>query len=114
MREVDSNSPEIRPQIDNLPSTQSSQHTHRPKSKPFYTLIRTFISISQFLFPSPHVLQFSDDFLNHLLDSAEVGFDGLEFLLGLDGGPVSRVGADVDVQFYLAGRVCAGFCFLNS
>ena len=103
------NSPEIRPQIDNLPSTQASQHTHCSKSKPFNTLIRTFIGISQFLLSGPHVLQLGDDLGNHLLDAAEIGLDGLEFLLGLDGGPVAGVGANVDVEFDLADGVRAGF-----
>jgi hypothetical protein len=43
----------------------------------------------------------ADDFF----DPAQLCFDGLQLLTGLDGGPVLRICADVDVQFNVSGRV---------
>lgn len=44
-----------------------------------------------------------DDFASKFLDAAQVGLDGLELLVGLDGGPVLGVGANVDVELDVTG-----------
>ena len=97
--------PKVSPQIHYLPSPQSNQHPHRPKRKPLHALIRTLVRIPQLLLACPQILHLANDFTDQLLDAAQLGLGGSEFLLRLDGGPVAGVGADVDVEFDGAGGV---------
>ena len=104
--------PEIRPQIHNLPSPQPHQHRHSSKSKPLDPLVRALIRIPQLLLATAQIIHFRNDLAHDFLDATEFGFDGLQLLAGLDCGPVFGVGADVNVEFDVAGRVraAADFC----
>jgi len=96
--------PEIRPQIHNLPHAQRNQHAHRPDRKPLDPLIRTLIRIPQLHLPAAQVLHLVRDLLRDLTDASQVRLDGLELLARLDRAPVLGVGADVDVQLDAARR----------
>jgi hypothetical protein len=101
-REVE-NSPEVRPQIDDLPRAKSNKHTHSPKGKPFDSLIRALVGISELLLSSPEILHLSHDLIDSLLDSAQLGLDRLQLLRGLNTGPVFGVGANVDIELDVSG-----------
>ena len=100
--------PKISPQINHLPRPQRNQHPHRPNSKPLHPLIRTLIRIPQLHLPLPQISHLIHHLLRYLADPPQFGFDRLQFLAGLDGGPVFRVGADVDVEFDAFEGVCTG------
>lgn len=51
------------------------------------------------------VFHLSDKLASDFLDAAELSLNRLELLGGLDGGPVLGVGADVDIELNMAGRV---------
>lgn len=51
------------------------------------------------------VLHLGDKLAGDFLDAAELSLNRLELLGGLDGGPVLGVGADVDIELNMAGRV---------
>lgn len=97
--------PKVSPQIHHLPSPQSNQHPHRPKRKPLHPLIRALIRIPQLLLARSQILHLANDLTDQLFDATQLGLDGPEFLLRLDGGPVTGVGADVDVELDGAGGV---------
>lgn len=100
--------PEVGPQVDNLPSTQANEHTHRAEREPLHTLVGALISITEALLTSAEIIHLRDDVSDHLLDAAEVGLDGLELLLRLDGGPVAGIGANLDIEIDFAGGVGDG------
>jgi hypothetical protein len=97
--------PEVGTQVNNLPSTKTNQHTHGSKSKPLHTLIGALVGITETLLTSTKVIHLGNDIRDHLLDAAEVSLDGLQFLLGLDAGPIAGVGADFDIEFDFADGV---------
>lgn len=97
--------PEIAPQVHDLPRAQTNQHAHGQVSEPLYAIVRALVGIPQLLFPRAQVVHLRDNLADNLLDASQLGFDGLELLAGLDGGPVLCVGADVDVELDVAGGV---------
>lgn len=105
---------EVRPEIRNLPHSQCDQHPHSPNSKPLDSLIRTLIRISQFHLPSSQIIQFIHDFLRDFTDSTKFCFYRFEFLSGLDCTPVFRIGAYVDVEFYVSRRLVRGCAVLEN
>lgn len=96
---------EISPQVDNLPRTQTNQHTHGAEGEPLHALVGALVGVTQALLTGAEVVHLADNLGDHLLDTAEVGLDGLELLLGLDAGPVAGVGADFNVEFDFAGWI---------
>lgn len=102
--------PEVSPEIDNLPGAEPNQHAHGAKGEPLHALIGALVGIPQLLLARPEVFHLADNLLHHLLDTAEVGLDGLELLLALDAGPITRVGANVDVELDRPVRVGNSFC----
>ena len=97
--------PEITPQVYDLPRAQADQHQHGQIAEPLHTLVGALVGIAQLLLPRTQVIHLGDDLANDFLDAAELGLDRLELFAGLDGGPVFRVGADVDVEFDVARRI---------
>ena len=97
------NVPEISPQVHDLPRAQPHQHPHRPKRKPFDALIGALVRVPKLLLPRPEVVHLSDNLPDQLFDASQLRLDRLQLLLRLDGRPVSGVGADVNVQFNVAG-----------
>lgn len=97
--------PEVGAQVNNLPSTKTNQHTHSSESKPLHTLVGALVGITETLLTGTEVVHLGDDVSDHLLDAAEVGLDGLQFLLGLDAGPIAGVGTDFDVELDFADGV---------
>lgn len=95
--------PEISPEVNNLPRTQSDQHAHGANSKPLDSLIGTLIRIPKPLLTPPQVIHFPDNLADDLFDPTQFGFDGLELLAGGDGVPVLCVGTNVNVEFDMAG-----------
>lgn len=100
--------PEVGAQVNNLPSTKTDQHTHSSESEPLHTLIGALVGITETLLTGTEVVHLGDDVGDHLLDAAEVSLDGLQFLLGLDAGPITGVGADLDVEFDFTDGVLLG------
>src|SRR4051812_21490274 len=94
--------PEISPQIHNLPCTKANQHSHRSQSKPFDSLIRALIRISELLLSMSQVLHLSDNLIDVLLDSSQLSVDRAELLCGLNGRPISGIGANIDIEFDVA------------
>lgn len=94
--------PEVSPQVNNLPSSQTNEHAHRAECEPFYTFVGALVGITETLLTRTEVIHLCDDVGDHLLDAAEVGLDGLELLLRLDGGPVAGIGADLDIEVNFA------------
>lgn len=102
-RSCRSNVPEISPQVHDLPRAQPHQHPHGPKRKPFDALVGALVRIPKLLLPRPEVIHLSDNLPDQLFDASQLRLDRLQLLLRLDGRPVSSVGADVNVQFNVAG-----------
>lgn len=104
--------PEITPQVHDLPCAQTDQHQHGQVAKPLDALVGALVGVPQLLLACAQVVHLGDDLADDFLDAAEFGFDGLELLAGLDGGPVLCVGADVDVEFDMARgvQVTGGLC----
>jgi len=103
------NIPEICPQIHDLPRPQSNQHSHRAKRKPLDPLIRTLIRIPKLLFSRPQIVHLPHNLRYQLLNAPKLRLNRLQLLLRLNGRPVAGVGADVDVQFDMAGGRHDGF-----
>lgn len=100
--------PKIRPQIHDLPHTQRNQHAHSPNRKPLHSLIGALISIPELHLPRPQKVHLVHHLLRHSLQPPQLRLHGPQLLASLDGRPVLRIGADVDVQFDGFGRVrCA-------
>ena len=97
-RHVKGDKPKVRPEINNLPRAESTQHTNRAESKPLNAVIRRLISISKPLLSMSEVLHLMDKLADQLLDSAQLNLDRLELLRRLDLAPVLGVGTDLDVQ----------------
>ena len=102
------NIPEISPQIHDLPRAEADQHPHGPQGKPFHSFVGALIGVAQLLLPYPQVLHLLDDLVDRGLDAPQLRIHGLQLLRRLDGGPVARVGADIDVEFDVAGGLRAG------
>lgn len=98
-------SPEICPQINDLPGAQSDQHAHRSQSKPFNALVRTLIGVSQFLLPTSHIVHLSNDLTYQRLNPTKVSLNGLKFLLRLDSRPITGVGPNINIELHVTGRV---------
>lgn len=105
--------PKVSPQVNNLPSPQPDQHSHCPECKPFNTLISTLIGIPQSLLTSSEIFHFLDNLANQFFDAPKIRLDGLELFLSLNGGPVTRIGADVDIEFNGAVNISTIVCTLN-
>lgn len=97
--------PEICAQVYNLPCSERYQHSHSEECKPLHTLVGALICVPQLLLSPPQVIHLLHNLADDFFDTAEFRFDGLQLLAGLDGGPVLRICADVDVQFNVSGRV---------
>jgi hypothetical protein len=103
--------PEIGPQVHNLPRTQRHQYAHGPNRKPLDALIGTLIRITQLHLTTPEIVHLGHDLADDLLDASQLAFDRFELLVGLDGGPVLCVGANVDVELYVAREGGAVVCW---
>ena len=90
---------EVSPQVHDLPSPEGNEHPGRSDTEPLDTVVGAFVGVTQALLSCAHVLHLLHDIHGGLLDTAQVGFDGLELLGGLDGGPILSVGTNVNVEF---------------
>jgi hypothetical protein len=102
-------SPKVRPQVDNLPSTQPNQHTHCPKRKPLDPLVRALVRIPELLFSYSQIFHLLHNLIHCLLDSSQLRLDRLQLLLGLYGRPILRISADIDVQLDMPAGVLSYF-----
>lgn len=102
--------PEVSSQINDLPRTKPDQHAHGAESEPLDTLVRALVRIPQLLLSRPKVLHLVDDLRDRLFHATEVGFNGLQLLLGLNARPVAGIGTDVNVEFDSAGRIRHRVC----
>lgn len=90
--------PEIRPQINNLPSSQRHQNTHGPQTEPLDPLVRALIRISELHLSCPQIIHLLYNLLRALADPPQFRFHGFQLLASLDSAPVLGVRADIDVQ----------------
>lgn len=97
--------PEVCPQIQHLPDPKADEKESGAETEPLDTVVGALVSIPQLLLPRSQVVHLADNLGHHLLHSPQVGLDWLELLGCLDRGPVLGVGADIDVQLDVAGRV---------
>ena len=104
-REEQGHEPEVRPQVQDLPDPEHDQDKGGAEPEPLDSVVGALVGVAQLLLPRPQVVHLAHDLGDHLLHTAKVGLDRLELLGGLDRGPVLRVGADVDVELDVAGRV---------
>lgn len=96
-----------------MPRTKSSKHAHGAESKPLHALIGALVGVPQLLLTRTEVFHLGNDIANHLLDTAEVSLNGLELLLGLDAGPVTGIGADLNIEFDLTEGIGSGVYILG-
>lgn len=106
--------PEVRPQVQDLPDPEHDQDEGGAEPEPLDPVVGALVGVAQLLLARPQVVHLAHDLGDHLLHTAKVRLDRLELLGGLDRGPVLCVGADVDVEFDVAGRVAKvpGYCGL--
>lgn len=97
------NWPEISPQINNLPSSKSNKCSHDREGKPLHTLICRLVRIAQFLLARSQVLHLTDNLWNNLLNASQLNFDRLEFLGSLNGRPVTRISANINIKLNRTG-----------
>jgi hypothetical protein len=100
--------PEVCPQVNNLPRTQTHQQAHSTQCKPFDSLVRALIRISQLLLACPQIIHLGDNLAHGLLDPAQLRLDGLELVASRNGVPVLGIGSYVDVEFDVARDAGAG------
>jgi len=99
--------PEVRPQIHNLPRAQRDQHAHSPKGKPLDSFVRALVRVPQFLLSHFEILHLVNNLIHILFDPPQLCIYWSKLFRGLNSRPVSCVGTDVNVEFYVAGgRVC--------
>lgn len=99
------NKPEVGPQVQDLPDPEHDQDEGGAEAEPLDPVVGALVGVAQLLLARPQVVHLAHDLGDHLLHTAKVRLDRLELLGGLDRGPVLCVGADVDVEFHVAGRV---------
>lgn len=99
------NLPEVCPQINDLPCSQSNQHPHGSEAKPLDSGVRALIRVSQLLFSAPEVFHLRNDFGDQLFNASEFCLNRLELLSGLDSRPIFGVCANVNVEFDMACRI---------
>lgn len=101
------NEPEVCPQVHDLPAPEADQQQGCAEAEPLDAGVGALVGVAQLLLARAQVLHLVDDLGQHLLDAPQLGLDGLELLVGLDGGPVLGVGANVDVELNVPEAVAA-------
>ena len=89
---------EVSPQVHNLPSSQTDQHTHRAEREPLHSLVGALVGVAETLLAGSEVIHLGDDVSDHLLETSKICFHRLELLLRLDAGPVTGVGANFNIE----------------
>lgn len=95
---------EVGAEVHNLPAPETNQQPRSADTEPLDTVVGALVGITQLLLTKAQVLHLVDNLGRQLLDAAQVGLDGLELLLGLDGRPVTGVGANIDIELNGTGR----------
>lgn len=90
--------PEVRPEVHNLPPPKSNEEESGGHAKPLDTVVGALIGITELLLTSAQVVHLADNLADQLLDTAQIGFERLKLLSGLDGGPVLGIGTNVDIE----------------
>lgn len=109
--QIPDNIPEVSSKVDHLPGSKPNQHAHGAKGKPFDSFVGALVGVSEFLLAHSQVLQLLDNLIDRLFYPPQLGLDRLEFLRGLDRRPVTRVRANVNVEFDVADRIRPAGCF---
>lgn len=81
-----------------MPGPQPNQQECCEETKPLHTVVGALVGVSELLLAVAEVVHLADNLAHHLLDSAQLGFYGLQLLAGLDGSPVLGVGTNVNVE----------------
>lgn len=77
--------PEVRPEVDDLPSAECNQSAHGANGEPLDALVGALVGVPQLLFASTKVVHLGDNLGNQLFDATQLSLDGLELLVRLDG-----------------------------
>ncbi len=94
--------PEVGAQVHDLPPPECDEDHGGDDAEPLDAGVCALVCVAQLVLAELEVLHLLVDLADELLDAAQLGLDGLELLLGLDGGPVLGVGANVDVELNVA------------
>lgn len=95
---------EVGAEVHDLPGPEADEQPGGADAEPLDAGVCALVGVAELLLALAQVLHLLDNLTRHLLDAAQVGLDGLELLVGLDGGPVAGVGANLDVELNVAGR----------
>lgn len=90
-------------EVHDLPAPEADEEPGGADAEPLDARVCALVGVAELLLAGAEVLHLLDDLAGELLDAAQVGLDGLELVVGLDGGPVAGVGANLDVELNLAG-----------
>lgn len=101
---------EVGTEVHDLPAPETNKEPGCSDTKPLDTVVGALVGVSELLFSGAEVLHLGHELAGDLLDTAELGFDGLELLSRLDGRPILGVGANVNVELDVAGRVVDSVC----
>lgn len=102
---------EVGAQVYNLPAPEANEEPGGQDAEPLDAVVCALVGVAQLLLAGAQVLHLLHHLGRHLLNLAQLGLDGLELLVGLDGGPVLCVGANVNVELNVArGGVCSAGC----
>lgn len=96
---------EVGTEVHDLPAPETNKEPGCSDTKPLDTVVGALVGVSELLFSGAEVLHLGHELAGDLFDTAELSFDGLELLSRLDGRPILGVGANVDVELDVAGRV---------
>ena len=94
---------EIGAEVHDLPGPEADEEPGGADAEPLDARVCALVGVAELLLAAAEVLHLLDDLGGELLDAAQVGLGGLELVVGLDGGPVAGVGANLDVELDLAG-----------
>jgi hypothetical protein len=89
---------EVGAEIHNLPAPEADENPGGKDAEPLDTGVCALVGVAELHLTSAQVFHLLDNLSRGLLEAAQLGFNGLELLGSLDGGPVLGVGTNVDIE----------------
>ena len=97
------NVPEVGSEVEDLPRPKTNQQSSGSNAKGPNTGVGALVGITELLLTVAKVFHLLDDLADKLLNSTELGLYRLQLLVGLDGCPVLSIGANINIEFDIAG-----------